>query len=176
MTGSFLTLFSFSFPLHPVADDLVHELPVRAAAKPLHRLPHERGDRALASGCDEVATLRDDLVDDPLDLLAGCARGAESPRPRCPGSPRSPPPPRPPGAARGGGRRLSRGPAAVPRGGGVGTPRARAAGGPAPPRGHPGGGPAAAVPPRRRGAAPGPAPPPRGRTRQHPRRAMHSRW
>src|SRR2546427_340913 len=78
MTGSFLTLFSFSFLLHPLADDLVHELPVRAAAKPLHRLPHERGDRALASGCDEVATLRDDLVDDPLDLLAG---GAFEPEP-----------------------------------------------------------------------------------------------
>src|SRR2546427_12112090 len=81
MTGSFLTLFSFSFPLHPLADDLVHELPVRAAAKPLHRLPHEQGDRALASGCDEVSTLRDDLVDDPLDLLAGGAFEPEPPRP-----------------------------------------------------------------------------------------------
>src|SRR2546428_149623 len=93
MTGSFLTLFSFSFPLHPLADDLVHELPVRAASKPLHRLPHERGDRALASGCDEVATLRDDLVDDPLDLLAGGAFEPQ-PLPRIPGAragPRLPP-------------------------------------------------------------------------------------
>src|SRR2546428_12204707 len=80
MTGSFLTLFSFSFPLRPLADDLVHELPVRTAAKPLHRLPHERGDRALASGCDEVATLRDDPVDDPLDLLAGGALAPQPPR------------------------------------------------------------------------------------------------
>src|SRR2546425_13362751 len=78
MAGSFLTLFSFSFPLHPLADDLVHELPVRAAAQPFHRLPHERSDRALASGRDEVAALRDDLVDDPLDLLAGGACEPES--------------------------------------------------------------------------------------------------
>src|SRR2546430_16862706 len=94
MAGSFLTLFSFSFPLHPLADDLVHELPVRAAAQPFHRLPHERRDRALASGCDEVAALPHDLVDDPLDLLAGGACEPESPRRSraAPAGPRHPPP------------------------------------------------------------------------------------